>query len=131
MIRSAVCLALLLLEFAACTSAETKARPSASEYIATRSTAYATAYEPLAEYYLSQFHGGFTTADILQMPAMYNGTRLQREFKGALPALYLLDGEVFYDSSLPQPGAKRLMNLEYFGIPVLQQLAQLAGMTHA
>ena len=34
---------------------------------------------------------------------------------------------MLYDSSLPQPGGKRLKNLEYFGIPILQQLAQLAG----
>ena len=49
------------------------------------------------------------------------------EYSGASPLLYILDGEVFYDSSLPQPGGKRLKNLEYFGIPILQQLAQLAG----
>ena len=53
--------------------------------------------------------------------------RLQREYGGAAALLYILDGEVLYDSSLPQPGGKRLKNLEYFGIPVLQQLAQLAG----
>ena len=58
------------------------------------------------------------------------GCRLQREYSGASPLLYILDGEVLYDSSLPQPGGKRLRNLEYFGIPVLQQLSQLAGALH-
>ncbi len=124
MVRHGLHHALLVLTLAASASAE---RPSASEYLATQCAAYATAYDPLVEHYLSQFRGGFSTSDILQMPAMYNGTRLQREFKGALPVLYILDGEVYRDSSLPQPGGKRLKNLEFFGIPLLQQLSQLAG----
>ena len=126
MVKSSVRRTLLLLTFAAYASAN---RPSASEYVATQCAAYATAYEPLVEHYLSQFRGGFSLSDILQMPAVYNGTRLQREFEGALPVLYVLDGEVYHDSSLPEPGGKRLKNLEFFGIPLLQQLAHLAGMT--
>ena len=116
--------ALLLLTIAASASAD---RPSASEYVATQCAAYAAAYDPLVDFYLSQFRGGFSTSDILRMPAMYNGTRLQKDFKGALPVLYVLDGEVYRDSSLPRPGGKRLKNLEFFGIPLLQQLGQLAG----
>ena len=127
MVEGAAYQALLLLMVAAPASAK---RPSASEYVATHCTAYAAAYEPLAEHYLSQFRGGFSTADILQRPAMYNRTRLQREFKGALPVLYILDGEIYRDSSLPQPGGKRLKNLEFFGIPLLQQLSQLAGKSY-
>ena len=124
MLRQGFHQALLLLTIAASATAD---RPSASEYVATQCAAYAAAYDPLVEHYLSQFRGGFSTSDILQMPAVYNGTRLQRDFQGALPVLYILDGEVYYDSSLPQPGGKRLKNLEFFGIPLLQQLGRLAG----
>ena len=127
MVQGVAYQALLLLMVAAFASAK---RPSATEYVANHCTAYAAAYESLTEHYLSQFRGGFSTADILQRPAMYNHSRLQREYKGALPVLYILDGNIYYDSSLPQPGGKRLKNLEYFGIPLLQQLAQLAGITH-
>lgn len=126
MVQSGAHQTLLLLTIAASASAN---RPSASEYVATQCAAYATAYEPLVEQYLSQFRGGFSTSDILQMPAVYNGTRLQREFEGALPVLYILDGEIYPDSSLPAPGGKRLKNLEFFGIPLLQQLSHLAGRT--
>ena len=127
--QSGVCWGVLVVVLVA--SASAAERPSAFEYVATKCAAYTAAYAPLVDQYLSQFRGGFSLADILQTPAMYNNTRLQREFKGSLPLLYVLDGELFYDSSLPEPGAKRLKNLEFFGIPLLQQLAQLAGTLQA
>lgn len=119
--------ALLLLAAAAAASAAPEGRPSATQYIASACTTYAMEYEPLVEQYLGQFQGGFSTSDLLQVPSMYNGSRLQAEFRGAALLLYVLDGQVFFDASLPRPGGKRLKNMEYFGIPVLQQLSQLAG----
>ena len=66
----------LLAALAAPVAARPEARSTASEYISTVCADYGTAYGPLVESYLSQFQGGFSTADILQLPAMYNGSRL-------------------------------------------------------
>ena len=61
------------------------------------------------------------------MPEGYNGSRLAREFPGgATPILYVIDGRLRADASLPAPGGKVLKNLEYFGLPVLGQLAAAA-----
>ena len=65
----------LLAALAAPAAARPEARSTASEYISTVCADYGTAYGPLVETYLSQFQGGFSTADILQLPAMYNGSR--------------------------------------------------------
>ena len=65
----------LLAALAAPAAARLEARSTASEYISTVCGDYSTAYGPLVESYLSQFQGGFSTADILQLPAMYNGSR--------------------------------------------------------
>ena len=66
----------LLAALAALAAARPETRSTASEYISTVCADYGTAYGPLVESYLSQFQGGFSTADILQLPAMYNGSRL-------------------------------------------------------
>ena len=65
----------LLAALAAPAAARPEARSTASEYISTVCAEYGTAYGPLVESYLSQFQGGFSTADILQLPAMYNNSR--------------------------------------------------------
>lgn len=112
---------------AAATHAQGGGKPPASVYVDTACINYSAAYKPLVTSYLSQYRSGFSTAELLQMPTAYNGSRLQAEFQGALPVVYLLDGKIWLDTSLPQPGGKRLKNMEYFGIPLLQQLAQLTG----
>ena len=66
----------LLAVLVAPATARLEARTTASEYISTVCVDYGTAYGPLVDSYLSQFQGGFSTADILQLPAMYNGSRL-------------------------------------------------------
>lgn len=99
---------------------------SSPEYLKRHCAAHQTIYEPLIDGYLSQYKDGFTVADLLTLPSVYNGTRMQREFSGGMPLLYILDGELRVDSSLPMPGNKRLKNLEYFGMPVLEQLARRA-----
>lgn len=66
----------LLAALAGPAAARPEARSTASEYISTVCADYGAAYGPLVESYLSQFQGGFSTADILQLPAMYNGSRL-------------------------------------------------------
>ena len=65
----------LLAALATPATARPEARSTASEYISTVCADYGTVYGPLMESYLSQFQGGFSTADILQLPAMYNGSR--------------------------------------------------------
>jgi hypothetical protein len=99
---------------------------SSTQYLKRHCAAHQTIYEPLIDGYLSQYKDGFTVADLLTLPSVYNGTRMQREFSGGMPLLYILDGELRVDSSLPKPGNKRLKNLEYFGLPVLEQLARHA-----
>lgn len=119
-----------LLLFATLTiivSAQSQSRPRALEYVRTTCSAHSAIYEPLVADLLSQYQSGFSTADLLRMPANYNGSRLQLEIQGALPMLYIINGQLWVDYSLSQPGGKRLKNLEYFGIPLLQQLSQEAG----
>ena len=65
----------LLAALATPAAARLEARITASEYISANCADYGNAYGPLVESYLSQFQGGFSTADILQLPAMYNGSR--------------------------------------------------------
>ena len=67
--------ALTLLAALAAPADGLEARGTASEYISTVCTDYGTAYGPLVESCLSQYQAGFSTADILQLPAMYNGSR--------------------------------------------------------
>ncbi len=100
--------------------------PSSAEYLRRHCAAHRAVYEPLIDGYLSQFRDGFTVAQLLTLPSVYNGTRMQREFSGGMPLLYIIDGELRVDASLPKPGNKRLKNLEYFGMPVLEQLARRA-----
>ncbi|EIE21194.1 hypothetical protein COCSUDRAFT_43516 [Coccomyxa subellipsoidea C-169] len=100
--------------------------PSSAEYLRRHCAAHRAVYEPLIDGYLSQFRDGFTVAQLLTLPSVYNGTRMQREFSGGMPLLYIIDGELRVDASLPKPGNKRLKNLEYFGMPVLEQLTRRA-----
>ena len=101
-------------------------RLSSTEYLRRHCAAYQSSYAPLIDGYLSQFKDGFTVAQLLTLPSVYNGTRMQREFRGGMPLLYVIDGELHVDASLPDPGSKRLKNLEYFGMPVLEQLVSRA-----
>lgn len=101
-------------------------QPSSAEYLRRNCAAHQATYAPLVNDYLSQFRDGFTVAQLLTLPSVYNGTRMQREFKGGMPLMYVIDGQLRVDSSLPNPGKKRLKNLEYFGMPVMEQLVARA-----
>ena len=115
-----------LLVISVLISGKRQPRLTASGYIATACQAFTAIYEPLVASSLSQFQDGFSTADLLEAPKSYNTSRLQ-DFR-TMSLLYIIDGQLWIDGSLPQPGGKRLKNLEYFGIPLLQQLSQVAGM---
>lgn len=102
-------------------AAEAIGRLSSAQYLVKRCAEHQAMYKPLIDGYLSQYTDGFATTQLLEVPLLYDGTKLQRDFKG-MPLLFVIQEELRMDKSLPPPGKKRLKNVEYFGIPLLQQV---------
>jgi hypothetical protein len=121
--RSRAVLALLLLLLLRRALFAQAVLQSTTHFLQHSCAAYEASHARLVQDAMSQFPDGFSAADVLHAAAGRNDSRLARELGPVRPLLYVLEGTLCMDRTLPQPGGKRLRNFEYFGLPVLSSLA--------